>query len=238
MYHVRCAIDAGTSRHTAAVFFQVRHHNGSAPPRVTVFGDYHALDVVSRRMRSPSRSWPIDSLSRQDRPGAARPGGVGAIVTGARGLFRVRAGVWLAAWSPGGRATWFWTGSRPSDLLLESGNLLIHPRCTRLKDAFQNILPSAPGWRVGRLPGRRPPRRRLDRCAPRRHPRCLPRRPAPGPRCNRSVLRVFCDERATTMKRHLIERWRGTRHRKSVNASCSRFKLPGNPRPWELCSQG
>ena len=30
MYHVRCAIDAGTSRHTAAVFFQVRHNNGLA----------------------------------------------------------------------------------------------------------------------------------------------------------------------------------------------------------------
>ena len=25
IYHVRCAIDAGTSRHTAAVFFQVQH---------------------------------------------------------------------------------------------------------------------------------------------------------------------------------------------------------------------
>jgi hypothetical protein len=49
IYHVRCAIDAGTSRHTAAVFFQVRHHNGLAPPQVTVFGDYHALDMVSRK---------------------------------------------------------------------------------------------------------------------------------------------------------------------------------------------
>jgi phage terminase large subunit-like protein len=49
IYYVRCAIDAGTSRHTAAVFFQVRHHNGLAPPQVTVFGEYHALDVVSRK---------------------------------------------------------------------------------------------------------------------------------------------------------------------------------------------
>jgi hypothetical protein len=47
-YYVRCAIDAGMSRHTAAVFFQVRHDNGAAPPRITVFGDYHDLDVVSR----------------------------------------------------------------------------------------------------------------------------------------------------------------------------------------------
>ena len=48
-YAVRCAIDAGTSRHTAAVFFQVRHGLGSDRPRVTVFADYHALDVVSQK---------------------------------------------------------------------------------------------------------------------------------------------------------------------------------------------
>ena len=29
-------------------------------------------------------------------------------------------------------------GLETLDLLLESGNLLIHPRCLRLKDAFQN----------------------------------------------------------------------------------------------------
>src|SRR5262249_44429235 len=46
-YPVRCAIDAGTSRHTAAVFFQVRSDPRSDRPRVTVFADYHALDVVS-----------------------------------------------------------------------------------------------------------------------------------------------------------------------------------------------
>ena len=48
-YFVRCAIDAGTSRHTAAVFFQVRNHPDSDRKRVMVFGDYHALDVVSHK---------------------------------------------------------------------------------------------------------------------------------------------------------------------------------------------
>ena len=43
-YYVRCAIDAGTSRHTAAVFFQVRTNPGSERPQVTVFGDYLAVD--------------------------------------------------------------------------------------------------------------------------------------------------------------------------------------------------
>ena len=48
-YAVRCAIDAGTSRHTAAVFFQVRGNPDSDRPRVTVFADYHALDVFSQK---------------------------------------------------------------------------------------------------------------------------------------------------------------------------------------------
>ncbi len=57
IYHVRCAIDAGTSRHTAAVFFQVRHTDGLGLPRVTVFGDYHALDAagVSTRENDHTR---------------------------------------------------------------------------------------------------------------------------------------------------------------------------------------
>ena len=36
-YYVRCAIDAGTSRHTAAVFFQVRHHPEDEPGRASRF---------------------------------------------------------------------------------------------------------------------------------------------------------------------------------------------------------
>ncbi len=48
-YFVRCAIDAGTSHHTAAVFFQVRSNPVCDRPRATVFGDYHALDVVSQK---------------------------------------------------------------------------------------------------------------------------------------------------------------------------------------------
>ena len=120
------------------MFFQVQHNNGVAPPRVTVFGDYHALDVVSRKnalaIQELAHRLPchgeIDLVRR-------RPGRVGSIVTGPGGLLRVRAGVRLALPRPLARTTWSWTGSRRSTCLLETGNLLIHPRCVRLKAAFQ-----------------------------------------------------------------------------------------------------
>ena len=100
-YFVRCAIDAGTSRHTAAVFFQVRSNPGSDRPRVTVFADYHALDVVSqknaRAIKALADQLPV---SRPHRPGPPRPGGDGAIVAGPGGLLRVRAGVRLANHRP------------------------------------------------------------------------------------------------------------------------------------------
>ena len=64
-------------------------------------------------------------------------------------------------------------GLETLDLLLETGNLLIHPRCSRLKAAFQTLLPAPARWRMGRLPGRWPSRGRPDRRAPRRRSRCL-----------------------------------------------------------------
>ncbi len=175
-YPVRCAIDAGTSRHTAAVFFQVRSNPGSDRPRVTVFGDYHALDVVSQKQRprhqGAGRSTP---LSRQDRPGPPRPGRDGPIVTRPGGLLRVRAGLRLAnrravAAAPGlGRARHRRAASgyrQPDD-----------PPAVRAPEGFvPKLLPAAPRGPVGRLPGRWPSRRRLDRRAPRRHSRCPARR--------------------------------------------------------------
>ena len=90
-------------------------NTGSDRPRVTVFGDYHALDVVSRKnARRHQGAGRSTALSRPDRPRAARPGGDGSIVTGPGGLLRVRAGVRLADPRPVAAATWFWTGSRPS----------------------------------------------------------------------------------------------------------------------------
>ncbi len=45
-FGVRIAIDAGTSRDTGAVLFQIRPQ-ASDWPKVTVFADYHAIDIVS-----------------------------------------------------------------------------------------------------------------------------------------------------------------------------------------------
>jgi hypothetical protein len=136
-YYVRCAIDAGSSRHTAAVFFQVRHNNGTAPPGVTVFGDYHAIDVVSRQnalaIRQLAMDLPchgkIDSV-RLDPAASARSSLGPAAYSEYEQVFGPRL---VARWP----SHLVLDGLEALDLLLESGNLLIHPRCTRLKDAFQ-----------------------------------------------------------------------------------------------------
>ena len=77
-------------------------------------------------------------MPRPDRPGAARPGGVGAVVAGSGGLLPNTSASLARGSSAGGRSTWCWTGSTRSKTLLETGDLKIHPRCMRLKDAFRN----------------------------------------------------------------------------------------------------
>ncbi len=137
IYHVRCAIDAGASRHTAAVFYQVRHNNGVGPPRVTVFGDYHALDVVSRKnafaIKELANQLPchgkIDCV-RLDPAAAARTSLGPAAYAEYEQVFGSRL---VARWP----RHMVLDGLEMLDLLLESGNLLIHPRCMRLRDAFQ-----------------------------------------------------------------------------------------------------
>ena len=137
-YPVRCAIDAGTSRHTAAVFFQVRPNPDSDRPRVTVFADYHSLDLMSlknaRAIKALADQLPcygrID-LIRVDPASTARSGvGPAAYIEYER-VFGTRI---LAHW-PSHRVL---DGLDTIELLLETGNLMIHPRCTRLKDAFRN----------------------------------------------------------------------------------------------------
>ena len=100
-YLVRVAIDAGTSRHTAAVFFQVRDVPNSDRKRVTVFGDYHAVDVVSQKNARAIRAVADRaSVSWADRPGAAGSGGLGPVVAGPDGVFGIRARVWPALRRP------------------------------------------------------------------------------------------------------------------------------------------
>jgi hypothetical protein len=138
VYHVRYAIDAGTSRHTAAVFFQVQHNNGLGPPRITVFGDYHALDVVSRKnaqaIQDLARELPcrgrID-LVRVAPAASARSSLGPAAYSEYERVFGSRL---LARWPQ----HMVLDGLETLDVLLETGNLLIHPRCLRLKAAFQS----------------------------------------------------------------------------------------------------
>jgi hypothetical protein len=133
---VRCAVDAGSSRHTAAVFFQVRTDPATTRPRVTVFADYHALDVFSQKNAQaikrlgeglPCRG-KID-LVRVDPASTARS----LIGPAAYSEYERVIGTRILARWPHHMVL---DGLDTLELLLDRGNLLIHPRCTRLKEAF------------------------------------------------------------------------------------------------------
>jgi hypothetical protein len=137
-YSVRCAIDAGTSRHTAAVFFQVRADPASDRPRVTVFADYHAVDVVSQKNAAAIKELAYHlpcqgrlDLVRLDPAATARSSLGPAAYSEYERVFGSRI---LARWPQ----HLVLDGLDTIELLLESGNLTIHPRCARLKDAFRN----------------------------------------------------------------------------------------------------
>jgi len=137
-YPVRCAIDAGTSRHTAAVFFQVRSNPTSDRPRVTVFADYHALDVVSEKNARAIKAL-ADQLPCHGRidlvhvdPAATARSSLGPAAY--REYERVFGARLLARWPH----HLVLDGLDTIELLLETDNLTIHPRCSHLKDAFGN----------------------------------------------------------------------------------------------------
>ena len=139
-FSIRAAIDAGASRHTGAVFFQVRpHHSGW--PKVTVFGDYHgARHRLCRQCRGdPGQVHEPDRARSRFRE--AGSGGVGAVVAGPGGVQRICAGLRRAihrAWPDHLVAD----GLDQIELMLggeaKEPMLLIHPRCTHLVQAFQN----------------------------------------------------------------------------------------------------
>jgi hypothetical protein len=137
-YAVRVAIDAGTSRHTAAVFFQVRSDSASDRPRITVFADYHALDVVSqknaRAIKALADELPCRGrldLVRLDPAATARSSLGPAAYSEYERVFGARI---LARWPQ----HLVLDGLDTIELLLDNGKLTIHPRCARLKDAFRN----------------------------------------------------------------------------------------------------
>jgi Terminase large subunit, T4likevirus-type, N-terminal len=137
-YPVRIAIDAGTSRHTAAVWFQVRPNDREGWPRVTVFGEYHAVDVVSRTnaiaIKAKGLTLPCDGridVVRMD-PAATAKSSLGPAAYGEyEKVFGMRT---LSRWP----MHLVLDGLDTIELLLDSGNLLIHPRCVKLKESFNN----------------------------------------------------------------------------------------------------
>ena len=131
-------IDAGTLRHTAAVFFQVRNHPDSDRKRVTVFADYHALDVVSQKnavaIRELAHQLPCHGRIDQVRldPAASARSSLGpAAYSEYERVFGSRI---VARWPQ----HLVLDGLDALENLLETGDLVIHPRCVRLKEAFRN----------------------------------------------------------------------------------------------------
>jgi hypothetical protein len=105
---------------------------------VTVFGDYHAVDVVShnnaRAIKALAEQLPcrgrIDFV-RVD-PAAAARSSLGPAAYGE--YERVFGSHIMARWPH----HLVLDGLDTIELLLDSGNLIIHPRCLRLKEAFQS----------------------------------------------------------------------------------------------------
>ena len=169
-YHVRCAIDAGTSRHTAAVFYQMRSNTVDDRPRITVFGEYHCVDGVSVKNATAIRAVADElpcrgklDVVRLDPAAVARRRGPGS-------LWRIRAGVRravpgpLAATSSAGRA-----GHDRADA--GCGQADNSSAVREAEGSVRELLPPAAGWRVAGLSGRWTSGRRHDGRASRRDTR-------------------------------------------------------------------
>jgi hypothetical protein len=136
-YPVRLAIDAGTSRHTFAVFFQVRPYDEKRWPKVTVFGEYHGVDQVSLFHAQAIKDVAQElcggrlDLVRMD-PAATARSGLGPAAYGE--YERVFGSRFLARWP----THLVLDGLDTIELLLDNDSLAIHPRCKKLKEAFLN----------------------------------------------------------------------------------------------------
>ena len=136
---VHLAIDAGTSQTTGAVWFQVRQVGTySYSHRVTVFGDYCVKGLFSeanaKAIKAKGESLPcrgqIDTC-RID-PASDQYTGIGV---SAYAEYERVFGSRILARSPRHLVV---DGLDQVEVLLDQGNLLIHPRCADLKAAFQN----------------------------------------------------------------------------------------------------
>lgn len=137
-YPVHLAIDCGVSQHVGAVWFQVRPLD-SYRSRVTVFGDYHAQGKYSEANAKAIRVKGLEELPCRGRldtvrvdPAANAKTGIGPAAY--EEFERVFGPRLLSRWPSHGVCD----GLDQLELLLESGCLVIHPRCAAMKAAFQN----------------------------------------------------------------------------------------------------
>ncbi len=133
---IHLAIDCGVSRHVAAVWFQLRGPEGAR--RVVVIGEWHgeglysaaAAEAIRRHGLALCGGYPPDTVRLDPASGARTGVGPAAFGEFARVL--------------GERVTSRWPTHRVADgldqldVLLDSGCLVMHPRCKLLRAAFQN----------------------------------------------------------------------------------------------------
>jgi hypothetical protein len=131
---VRLAIDCGTSQHTGALLFQVRTLDEHRK-RIVVFGDfyssgsYSAATAMAVKARADELAHGRLDVVRLD-PAASAKTGIGpAAYSEYERVFGSRV---LGRWPVHSVVD----GLDQIEILLETGCLIIHPRCTRLIAAF------------------------------------------------------------------------------------------------------
>jgi len=144
-YPVRLAIDAGVSQHTGAVFFQVRPHGGGR--RVCVFGDFYSCGTYSAATAAACKAKAGElcyggiEIVRLD-PAASAQTGVGpAAYAEYEKVFGQRT---MGRWPSHGVVD----GLDQVELLLDTGGLVIHPRCKHIIAAFQGYRRAKRGGRI------------------------------------------------------------------------------------------
>jgi hypothetical protein len=136
-FPVHLAIDAGTSQTTAAVWWQTRQ-TGPHAWRVWCFGEYLAkgLNTEQNAAAIRQRSQELPCAGRLDvvriDPAATARTGIGPA---AYGEYERVFGSRVLARAPYHLVV---DGLDQMEVLLDRGDLLIHPRCVHLKEAFQN----------------------------------------------------------------------------------------------------
>jgi phage terminase large subunit-like protein len=141
---VHLAIDAGTSRTTAACWFQIRP-SGPHTFRVTVFGDYCVAGLFSEANAKAikARSAELPNRGRLDTvridPASSAQTGIGV---SAYSYYESVFGSRILSRSPHHMVT---DGLDQMEVLLDHGDLLLHPRATHTKGAFLNYVRASRG---------------------------------------------------------------------------------------------